>query len=169
MEVTGYTLRAAVHQHELRRDTALRAFTGSLRVFPGETKESPTDLMDQFSKAERAIARLQVAQMRYNLKVKVKVDGEEISLAEAIKLVGGLGRTEKMWKTATGPKEDRYSTRSEDQRDPSQVYSQPTISVTEAVRRTAAAGKKSGAMRQAIAIGNSQAVEVEDLETSLFE
>jgi hypothetical protein len=170
MKITGYALRDAIRQHELRRDTANKTFSGSLKAFPGETKMKPDEIMAQFTTAERAIARLQVAQMRYNLAVTVKISGEEMPLAEAIKIVGGLGRAEKMWKSATGPKEDRYSSSfGSDTRDPTQAYAVPTLTISEAVRLTSAAGKRSGAVRAAIATANAREVEIENLEASLFE
>jgi hypothetical protein len=51
MRVTGYMLREAIKQHELRRDTAASAFDGSLKVFPGETKEAPGLIVDKIGRA----------------------------------------------------------------------------------------------------------------------
>lgn len=169
MRVTGYSLREAIKQHELRRDTAARSFKGSLKAFPDDEKETPQAIVDQFTKSEQAIARLQVAQMKYNLVIAVEVLGEKITLAEAIKRVGGLGRTEKMWRTALGPKEDRYAVYDENVRDPNKVIAKNTIAQSDAVRLAAEAGKKAGAMRAAIAQGNGREVEIEDLDPSLFE
>jgi len=169
MKVTGYLLREAIKQHELRRDAAAQAFDGSLKAFPGEEKPTPQSLVDQFLASERAIAKLQVAQMQYNLYVKVNVQGEDMSLAEAIKRVGGEGRSEKMWRSATGTKKDRYGYSGDDEMDPNRVRSKATITVNEAVKLATQAGKRAGVMRAAIATANAKEVEIEDLSPALFE
>jgi hypothetical protein len=178
MKVTGYMLREAIKQHELRRDTAAKAFDGSLKKFPDEEKESPIELVESFSKAEQAIAALQEAQMRYNLSVKVEVMGQgnyptdkvRMSLAKAIKLVGGAGRVEKMWRSATGPKKDRYGGyRDDDEMDPTRIRAVATIKSSDAISQASRAGKAAGSLRAAIATANAELVEIEDLSPALFE
>lgn len=176
MKVTGYLLREAIKQHELRRDAASMAFDGSLKAFPNDEKPKPQELVEQFLASELAIAQLQVAQMRYNLAVTVEVTGQgtyagdKMTLAEAIKRVGGQGRSEKMWRSATGGKKDRYaSSYGEDEIDPSRVRAKATITVNEAVKLASQAGKRAGAMRAAIATANAKEVEIEDLSPALFE
>jgi len=173
MKVTGYMLREAIKQHELRREAAYRAFSDSLKVFPGEVKDSPVALVEQFLAAERAIAALQTAQMKYNLIVKVELYGHgwertTMPLGQAIKLIGGEGRVEKLWRSAAGPKKDRYY-RDPDEIDPTHVRAQPTIKPQEAVKLATAAGKRAGALRAAIATANATEVEIEDLSPALFE
>jgi len=167
MKTTGYGLREAIKQHELRRDTGARAFNGSLKAFSDDEKESPLQVVQGFLKAERAIAKLQTAQARYNLLVIVEANGEKMTLSEAIKTIGGVARAEKMWRTATGPKPDRYN--NEDERDPTKVVAKPTVTVNEAVKQATLAGKRAGALRAAIATANAKEVEIEDLDGSLFE
>jgi len=169
MKTTGYALREAIKQQELRRDTASRAFNGSLKAFPDEKKEKPQNLVEQFVKSERAVAKLQTAQAKYNLLVTVEANGEKLTLLEAIKAIGGAGRVEKMWRSAAGPKEDRYSYGDRDVRDPNQVRAEPTISTSEMVKLASQAGKRAGALRAAIATANAKEVEIEDLDASLFE
>lgn len=168
MKITGYALREALKQHELRRDAASRSFNGTLKSFTDESKETPQAVMEVLRHAERCIARLQVAQMRYNL--AVTVPGGTMLLAEAIKLIGGIGRAEKMWRTVAGPKEDRYSSyHEEDVRDPTKIRASSTITVKEAVALAAATAKESSQLRESIAIANATSVEVEGLDASLFE
>lgn len=177
MKVTGYQLREAIKQHELRRDTSAGEFAGSLKKFPEEVKDEPVKVVERFLAAEGAIAQLQVAQMRYNLAVTVDYDlplqpavRGRITLAEAIKRVGGEGRVEKMWRTATSPKTDRYGGyRDEDERDPTRVRAVTTISTSETVKLATVAGKRAGALRAAIATANAKEVEIEDLSGALFE
>jgi hypothetical protein len=170
MKTTGYALREAIKQFELRRDTAARSFDGSLRKFPDEDKEAPQKIVEQFLKAEGAIVSLQVAQARYNLAVGVEANGEKMSLEEAVKRIGGYARAEKMWRTAAGPKPDRYNTyRNDDERDPTKLVSRITVTPSEAVKLASAAAKRAGALRAAIATGNAREVEIENLDPALFE
>lgn len=172
MKTTGYALREAIKQHELRRDTAARAFNGSLKAFEDEkgSKETPNQVVDAFLKAERAIAKLQTAQARYNLLTIVEANGEKMTLSEAIKTVGGIARAEKMWRTATGPKPDRYSSyHNEDERDPNKVIAKPTVTPSQAVSQATLMGKRAGGLRAAIATANAREVEIEDLDGALFE
>lgn len=176
MKVTGYMLREAIKQHELRRDTAASAFDGSLKVFPGETKEAPASVVEKFLTAEEAVAKLQTAQMRYNLAVMVEAfvghyasDKEQTSLAEAIKTVGGYGRAEKMWRSAANPnKKERYGF-NDDEMDPTRVRATATITSSEAMKQATFAGKRAGNLRAAIATANAKEVEIEDLSPALFE
>ena len=116
--------------------------------------------------------------MRYNLAITVEVTGvgqyagdkETMTLAEAIKRVGGEGRSEKMWRSATGGKKDSYaSTYGEDEKDPTRVRSKATISVNEAVKLASQAGKRAGVMRAAIATANAKEIEIENVSPALFE
>lgn len=169
MKVTGYQLREAIKQHELRKDTAAGEFSGSLKKFPEEVKDEPVKVVERFLAAEGAIAQLQVAQMRYNLAVTVTYGSGTVTLAEAIKRVGGEGRVEKMWRTATNPKTDRYGYGDADSRDPTQIRAISTISTSEVVKLATVAGKRAGALRAAIATANAREVEIEDLTPALFE
>jgi len=170
MRVTGYAIREAIKQWELRRDTAARAFDGSLKVFDEErgTKESPDQIIQAFLKAELAISKLQVAQARYNLWVLVDTPERMMSLSQAIKMVGGVARAEKMWRSATGPKKERYGY-SDDERDPNKIVAKPTITVAHAVAQATLLGKRAGSFRAAIAVANAKELEIEDLDETLFE
>lgn len=169
MQTDGYALREAIKQWELRKGAAEKAFPSSLHKFTNEEKDTPQQVVNTYLAAEDAISKLQVAQMRYNLMVKVVISGEEMSLAEAIKRVGGAGRIEKMWKTAT-PQERRHSFMDDAlTRDPNQERAQTTLDPKAAVTLAAQAGKRSGAFRAAIAVANATKVEIEDLNAVLFE
>jgi len=166
MKVTGYSLRDAIKEQELEKETAEGAFSSSLRAFPGETKD-PVKLVERLEQAELKLCRLEVAQMRYNTLVVVEVQGEKMSLAEAIKRVGGAGRVEKMWKGAIQDKKNRFGD-DEDYRDPTQVRPVRTIESERAKDLARAAGKKANAFRAAIATGNGREVDIESLDASLF-
>ena len=172
MKTTGYGLREAIKAQTLKRDTAADAFNGSLKKFPNEDKETPQTIVDTFTKAERALVHLQVAQMRYNLAVTVEAGGVKMTLAEAIKSIGGAGRIEKMWKGSIGDtKRNPYGVDSEDTRnvDEKIVRATRTVSAQDAVKLTTASGKRASTLRAAIAIANGKEVEIENLDSSLFE
>lgn len=166
--VTGYSLREAIKQHTLKRDTAATMFSDTLRAFPDEKKPAPGDVMKTFLDAEDAIARLQTAQMRYNISVRVTIDGESLPLAAAVKLVGGVARAEKMWRSAATPKTDRFGYR-DDSRDANTIVSVATITPQEAVGHATKTAKRSAVLRQAIAVANATEILIEDLDASLFE
>lgn len=169
MKVTGYQLREAIKQHTLKRDSLASSFNGTLKKFPEEKKELPNDVMNDFLTAELAVTKLQVAQMRYNLAVQVTVLGERMTLAEAIKRVGGPARAEKMWRSVNSPKRESYSYRDDDEMDPNKIRAIPVITVKESLKLAQGAAKHAGAFRAAIATGNAVEVEIEDLSSELFE
>lgn len=169
MRVTGYALREAIKRHTLRRDTAASMFVGTLKQFPDDKKPLPDEVMLTFVASDLAIAALQTAQMRYNLGQVVKIGSQAISLAEAIKRVGGVGRCEKMWRAAAAPERDRYSTREDDERDPTRVRSAIIVTPLEAADRALLAGKQAAELRQAIAVANATPIDVEGLSAELME
>ena len=169
MKITGYALREALTLHELRSRTAAGSFDGSLKSFDDEEKDSPTNIVNSYLTAETAIAKLQVVQLRYNLAVNVDVNGETMTLAEAIERVGGDARAEKFWRSAATPKTDRYGYGGNDTRDPNLKVAKATLSATEATKLATQAAKRAGGFRQAIAVGNSREVEIQNLDNSLFE
>lgn len=170
MKTTGWQLKEALGAWELRKSAAEKLFPESLHKFKGEEKDSPESLVDSYLKAETAIAKLQVAQMRYNLAVKVKVGTEALmTLAEAIKLVGGAGRVEKMWGSVNPAKNRAYLPYDGLTRDPTQERAEPTLNVKESTKLSEQARKRASAFRTAINSGNAQEVEIEDLDPALFE
>lgn len=169
MKTDGYALREAIKQWELRKEVAERAFAGSLHKFADEVKETPQQVVDAYLQAEESIAKLQVAQMRYNLAVTVDVRGQAMTLAEAIKMSGSAGRVEKMWKTATPQEQRRHRYDDDLTRTPGQERAEATIDVKTTVVLATKAGKRSGAYRAAIATANAVKVEIEDLNSALFE
>lgn len=170
MKTDGYALREAIKQWELRKEVSEKGFSGSLYKFKDEEKESPQQVVGSFQQAEDAISKLQVAQMRYNLAVKVEVQGEAMTLAEAIKRSGAAGRIEKMWKTATSTRQERHRYGDDGlTRVQGQERAEATIDAKIVVGFATQAGKRSGAFRAAIATANATKVEIEDLSPALFE
>lgn len=165
--VTGYKLRSAVKQLEMQLEAAVRVFNDSLVKFPSETKATPVDAMADFLSLETRIAKLQAAQAEYNTKVKVDVLGNAMTLAEAVKRVGGAGRAVAMWKKAAGavdPNRRGYYEASPYEnmrsRDKDQEYAERTISDKDATAQAVAAEAFASALRGAIAEGNGTSVDV---------
>lgn len=167
MKVTGYKFQHALRELGHARDIAAGQFDNSLMKFPGEDKPKPQALMVAYAEAEAKIARLQTAQADYNLRVKVLVLDKTMTLSEAVKLVGGAGRAEKMWRGVAAPKKDRYGY-DHDTRDPDVLVAQKTISVEEAAALAKKAARWASALREAIQVGNATEMEFQ-LEEALFE
>jgi len=174
METTGYALRDALKQWELKRDAANKGFNGSLHRFADEAdKVAPQAVVASVLLAEKAIVGLQVAQMRYNLGVLVEVQGEVMTLAEAIKHVGTAGKIEKTWKTVvTGPKASPYASYDDPTvrtNDPKQERAVPVLKDAEVLDLTRQASKRAGAFKTAIATANATVLDIENLDPSLFD
>jgi ribosomal protein S5 len=172
MQVTGYELRAAIRQWELRRDAAVAQFPGSLAIFDGERKDSPQAVTLAFLHAERMIATLQTAQARYNLGVMVSLDGGAFTLAEAVKRVGGVARMEKLWRAVVVPATDRYhdpAAASAAPRSTTHTYARATFTAAEAIATAEKLAREKGQIAQAIAEANATRLEVDDLADVYFD
>ncbi len=169
-KITGTQLRETLKLWKTRLETAASQFNSSLTAYPHQTglpNKDPKQVVTRFLQAEAAIAQLQTEQMRYNLAVRVSVLGKEITLAEAIKRVGGLGRAEKMWRSASSEKQDRYSY-TEESRDTGKLYADRTISLEDAGALSIQVGREASAYRVAISNGNATEIET-NLSPELFE
>lgn len=105
----------------------------------------------------------------YNLQVRVTVQGTEITLAAAVKMLGGAGRVAKMWREAVADKEDRYGYRNERERNKDTEIAQKRVPYDEALKEANKADGFAGALRAAIATGNATLVDIEGLDPALFE
>lgn len=166
MKVSGYQLREAIKAQAARRDFAASQFTDVLKAFPDEHKPAPGDVGAELLKAEEAVAKLQVAQMRYNL--QVYLPGGELTLAQAIKMIGGVGRAEKLWRAAAAPKKDRYSLHNEDSRAKDTLVAAPTVSRETAHELATKLARHAATLRQGIAVANATVIDVIDLDASLL-
>lgn len=173
MKVSGYMLREAIKEYELRSSAAATGFDRTLRAFPSEIekglKDKPQEVVDRFLAAELAVARLQTVQAEYNLKVFLTVDGSQISLTQAVKMIGGLARAEKMWRSVASPKKDRYGYDDSDrERDPTKERSEAQISQKDAATLSSKLARKAGRLRAAIATANATEIEL-DFSTLITE
>ena len=167
MKVNGYQIREAIKRWLLQRDTLAKQFNENLYAFEDEQKPSPLEVMRQFDKADRSMARLEEVQQLYNQHVRCDVQGESETLALCVKLVGGAGRRSKMWRDAGPGKPDRYSYRDERrERSRDTDYANRQVSVDECVSYATEAAKYASALRNAIAKGNCAEVECDTLGVS---
>jgi hypothetical protein len=170
MRITGYKIREALKQWQLRRDSVETQFSGALFAFEDEQKAHPDEVAESILTAETAIATLQTYQTQYNMGVHVDVEGlGRVPLLTCIKRVGGLGRLEKKWRAASSAKEDRYGLNEPDTRDPTRLVAKRVVSFDDARKRTEALVKRLGALREAISVGNAQLFEIQNLDAALFE
>lgn len=168
MKVTGYKFQHVLRELAHTRDIAATQFDEGLWVFEGEDKPNPQELMKTYNDTEMKIARLQTAQAEYNLQVMVTVNGEGMSLSEAVKRVGGAGRMEKMWRSvAKNTGRDRFD-RYERTRKNDEVRATRTVSVSDAINLAREAAKFASALREAIQVGNATEIDMK-LDPSLFE
>lgn len=171
LTVTGQKIKEVLKIKTLELTTVLSTFDESLTAFETEKeeKETPEQVMDKVVQLEKEVAFIQTLQSRYNLAVIVDVLGTKVPLEEAVKLVGGAGRTAKRWKeVAKGEKKDRYSSRFDQTRDKDKDYAKRTITKQQGLEKAKAAEKYASAIRTAIATGNLQSVTFEDITTELF-
>jgi hypothetical protein len=167
MKVSGYMLREAIKEQTLKSDTASSLFDDSLRAFPSEVKSKPQEVVDSFLEAEEAVAKLQTLQAEYNLKVFLTFEGATLTLTQAVKMVGGLARAEKMWRSAANPKKDRYSFSDNAERDPSKERSTPQVSQEDAALLSSRLARRAGRLRAAIATANAIEIEM-DFDSALL-
>jgi hypothetical protein len=174
MKITGYQIREGLRRWGLKRDAASSQFEGTLKKFDDEMKRLPKSVMLDFIIADQKIAALQVAQDIYNLAVVVDVKSrsgadQKMKLAEAVKLVGGAGRAEKMWRSAANPQKDRYSLRDADEvRKEGEVRSKLVMTTGEMLKEAEDVSRYASGLRSAMALGNAVEIEVvvEGLEVS---
>jgi hypothetical protein len=170
MKITGYALRTAIKAWEVRRDSVVTQFAGSLKKFEDEDKLSPQALTARYTQCEFILAQLQTAQARYNLEVMVQIPAQgdglmKVPLAFAIKVIGGMGRVGKMWRdVATGAEgKNRYSYGQDDSvRDPNQIRAKETVSRKDATVIAEKLDRAASKVRQAIAEANSVEVDLGD-------
>jgi hypothetical protein len=168
MKVTGYKLQHKLKELEQLKEVYAQQFNDNIMQF--ESQSEKLDLKEVFGNytdIEKKISRLQAAQCLYNLSVDVSVLGENMTLLEAVKLIGGAGRSEKMWKDVVKGNRTRHHGFGEQTRDKSSEYAIRALSLNDSVQFAQQAAKIAGSLREAIQIGNANEVEL-DIDEILF-
>jgi len=173
MKTNGYKLREAIKVWEMRRELAEDALNKALFVFPGEEKDQMKvdEYWGNYAQAEQSIARLQTAQVRYNLEIKVRAGEMSAPLAYAIKYIGSVQRFVKLWKGALTKgtvKDDPYGRRSALIRKEDEIHAHKTIPDVECRENVLRYKQEENQLRAAIATANAEELEIEGLDETLF-
>src|SRR5579862_1965614 len=164
MKLTGFRIMDRLEQLK-ERSTALDAkFTASLYKFDDEVKQTPIELLTNCAVLENKIADLQEAQSKLNLKIKVMVNSQEMTLEKAIKCLGIFGRLKNQWKIAAGQqvkKPGRYSRYDLDEpmrreRDSNIEVAKPQMTETESLALVDLYTKMVTDLKQSIRIANAK-------------
>lgn len=169
MKLTGYQIREALRRAVANKTILEKQFGQSLWAFPKENKSDPRKLGIELQEADNAVASLQCLQQKYNDTVQVKVGDRHYTLALAVKKIGGASRLATLWKNAAiedGSK-DRYSGRKLS-RDKDEIQAVRQVSQDEARQLAQSASSEAGLIRAAIAIGNSEEIDFQNIEPDLF-
>lgn len=165
MKVTGTQLRGRLAALALQLDAQTKAFDDALRQYPGEDK-NPQDIMNEIVRLEYQITTLQTAQQWYNLQVTImSPDENPITLAAAVKLIGGLSRIAKLWRNAL-PAKDRYRLNALDVRSADQEREQYTLTPTQIIAQITTWSNATATMTARVAIANTHEVEIPWLNAS---
>jgi hypothetical protein len=162
--VNGFMIRDAMNRWNLKRDTANKQFPNSLYAFDDdEGNLAPEEVIRNYAEADEAYAQLQVIQQAYNAKITINYQDRKISLALGVKLIGGAGRIEKMWRSAIAEKRDRYSDGPPRERTKDSQYAKRQISPKEAMSGAEVAAKSAATLRSTIAKANGTDIDVREL------
>lgn len=164
MKITGHNLQNQIKTLKNEVESASIQFSNGTVKFPDEDKPGVKEAYAAFLAAEQRLARLQTAQTIYNLRVKVVVKEERMTLCEAIKRVGGAGRAEAMWKNLVAPKKDRYAIDNASTRDTDKSYAAKTYTTAEAQSFMRSSADYASTLRSAINEANSTLLEIPDSE-----
>ena len=159
MKVTGYRIQQALRAEQDRRELAETRFTASLRAFPGEEDGDPIQRMKELQECEERIALFQAAQTAFNVAVQLNVLGQKMSLLAAVKLVGGAGRREKLWRDAAKDPPSYERTRDRDA-----IVAKRMVPQDKCAELAVEAGRWARALRAAIQGGNAVEISVEMLD-----
>lgn len=163
MKVTGNKVREALRRAVFRRQILDQQFSTTLFAFEGEKKQTPQEIADEFQRADTDVAMLQAIQQMFNQGTMVNTIDGEIPLALAIRLIGGAGRVEKMWREAAGGgKKDRYAYNDDRKtRNKDEIRAEMQVSVEEALKKADKAARRASSLREAIADGNAQSMKID--------
>lgn len=175
MKVNGNTLREAIHRWEMRREALIRQFNPSFFAKPSaiaaKNATQPETVAKDYIRCEEAIAKLQAIQAKYNVDTTVsfEVEGKQhrMSLSEAVKRIGGAGRLENLWRQASLQAEDQYETQRMMYSDKNMEWPVRTMAIKDIVDRATSASLFTGALRGAIAVGNTREMDF-DINPELF-
>ncbi len=174
MKVNGYQLKEAIKRWEARKEPLLREFRNSFFRKASQTGRMPSEIEKDILKTENSICALQEAQAKYNLQITVSyfLFGEEqrMTLMSAVKMIGGVGRMEGLWKAESSKEEDPYDSQRLHYGATNAQYEWPkrTMLIKDIVETAANKNAQLTALRAGIAEANSKELNL-DIDSSLFQ
>ena len=162
IEVTGYMIRTGIETATRHRDGLVSLFKNSTKKFSGEEKDDLKAISKNLEQAELNLVELQVIQDLYNQAVVVNnpsFGGDRFTLSQAIKMVGGLSRMEKIWKDA-GETTDRIYGR-HDQRVEGTEYATLAVPVKESTAISESFSKRKSTLSRLISEANGTKINMQ--------
>lgn len=175
MKISGYKLIDRLEELKEQAKTVDAQFVSSLHKFDKEIDFAPDvialpqEIMQKYADIQTKIGKLQEAQTIYNIKVKVKIQDEVLTLNRAIKEYGSIGHVKNQWKTASVANANRSPYYGfELSRNKEQIYAVRTISIEDSNVLYETANKQVGLLKQGIRSGNATEINIE-IDESVFE
>ena len=172
MLVTGNMILDALDFLKERVKALETQFSQSLfRFADDEDKRDPREILQEFQTLHSRIAQLMEVQAAYNLRVRVRVLGEEMTLQRVIAMVSSANRVKSLWAQAADQKSANpyhFMSMSPMSRDKEHEYAKPVVPMSEAREHADAASRTALAFKQAIRSGNAREVEM-DVSPETFE
>lgn len=174
MRVNGFQIREAIKQWNLKREMAVKVFNDAGFAFDGETKTSPIEAAEAVRNSDEAVARLETFQQQFNSVQGFEFNGKTISLAQAVKMIAGIGRLENLWKTYASKGlggNDHHRSYGETPttiRKEGEIHAKRTLPLAECVANAAKYAKQQAALRALISSANGTQIVVPDDLQELF-
>lgn len=174
MQVNGFQIREAIKHWTLKREMAVKVFNDSGFAFAGEIKISPRDAAENVRAFDEAVAKLESFQQTFNSRIKVTFEGKSLWLAQAVKMIAGIGRLENLWKTyaskGLGGNDSRrsYGETPSTVRKEGETHAERVLPLNECVDQAAKFAKQQAALRALISSANGTQVEVPEDLMELF-
>jgi|APSaa5957512576_1039674.scaffolds.fasta_scaffold11049_2 hypothetical protein len=172
MKVTGHEIINRLKELKAERSLLNDTFPTTLMQFPSDLEEDgavkPGVIVDRIAGLELGIVKLQHAQSRYGAMVNLVFEGEPMPLIRAVKLLGGIERVEKLWRSASQAKVGRRNMYDDSpkQRELSKGVFETQARVVPAevaLKKAQKAGRRTSTLRGLIAAGNARAVEAREI------
>ena len=163
MKVTGYQLREALRHWRSVLDGLANDLKGSLYYFEPKEKINPLVVAKDYVAAEDAVAKIEEAQQKYNLRVTMTIADEPRTLTYAIKALGMAGRYAAVWKSVATDKQNTrgWGDTYDRVRNKDDVHAKRSISKEAASKMRTAANKHASDIRQAIALANASTLDID--------
>lgn len=170
MKLNGYMIKERLKTAKNERDILLQQFKNSLWQFSDSNIGDPRILFKKYSIAEEKVVKIEEIQQKYNLQVMVEANGQERTLLNAIKSIGGIERAHQAWSSAIEDKHTKMSWLSSKlERNKDSEYAQRMIGGEEILESINVLSKSASNIRTAIAAANMIEVEFDDCNRAMFE